>query len=109
MYRTMTEVGEVFKCEVCGNIVQVTHDGPGKLVCCDKPMVLQMLSVGDESAAVDEMLLQVAQHYEREVNYDLKRLTDLMEPMLLLVMGSMVLLLAFGVFLPMWNMVDLIH
>ena len=73
------------------------------------PLVVQMLSVGDKSAAIDDMLIQVAQHYEREVDYDLRRLTDLIEPLLLVILGGMVLLLAFGIFLPMWNMVGLVR
>jgi len=36
----MTEKLQVYKCELCGNIVLVLHDGPGDLVCCDKPMIL---------------------------------------------------------------------
>lgn len=31
---------EVYKCEVCGNIVEITHEGGGQLVCCDQPMTL---------------------------------------------------------------------
>jgi len=37
----MTKRFQVYKCEVCGNIVEVVHDGPGQLVCCDQPMKLQ--------------------------------------------------------------------
>lgn len=37
----MTELKEIYKCEVCGNIVEVLHTGEGELVCCGKPMVLQ--------------------------------------------------------------------
>ncbi len=36
----MTKRLEIYKCEVCGNIVEVLHAGAGKLVCCNKPMVL---------------------------------------------------------------------
>jgi superoxide reductase len=43
----MTEVGEVYKCEVCGNIVEVIQDGAGELVCCGKPMVLQVEQTED--------------------------------------------------------------
>ncbi len=37
----MTELKQVYKCEVCGNIVEVLHKGEGTLVCCDQPMKLQ--------------------------------------------------------------------
>jgi MSHA biogenesis protein MshG len=66
--------------------------------------VLQMLSVGEETGSVDSMLNEVADFYEREVEYELKNLTSAIEPILIVVIGIMVLVLALGVFLPMWNL-----
>ncbi|MGB9867434.1 MAG: desulfoferrodoxin [Bacillota bacterium] len=43
----MTQLNQVYKCEVCGNIVQVLHTGRGQLVCCGKPMVLQQEKLQD--------------------------------------------------------------
>lgn len=68
------------------------------------PLVLQMLAVGEETGEVDSMMLETAEYYEREVDYDLNNLSAYIEPLLLLVMAGMVLLLALGVFLPMWSM-----
>ena len=68
------------------------------------PLVLQMLAVGEETGAVDEMLEQVGDFYEREVDYDLKNLSDAIEPILILGIGAIVLVLALGVFLPMWDL-----
>jgi len=68
------------------------------------PLVLQMISVGEETGQLDEMLGEVAQFYEEEVDYDLKKLGDAIEPILLLFMGGLVLVLALGVFLPMWDL-----
>lgn len=68
------------------------------------PLVLQMLAVGEETGSVDSMLLEVAGFYEREVQYELKNLTSAIEPILIVVIGGMVLVLALGVFLPMWNL-----
>lgn len=68
------------------------------------PLVLQMLAVGDETGAVDEMLLEVAEYYDREVDYDIKNLSSAIEPILIIAIGIMVLILALGVFLPMWEM-----
>jgi MSHA biogenesis protein MshG len=68
------------------------------------PLVLQMLSVGEETGSVDSMLNEVADFYEREVEYELKNLTSAIEPILIVVIGIMVLVLALGVFLPMWNL-----
>lgn len=48
----MTERLQIYKCEVCGNIVEVLHEGKGELVCCGKPMVLQVENTVD--AAVEK-------------------------------------------------------
>ncbi len=68
------------------------------------PLVLQMLMVGEESGTLEEMLNEVADFYDEEVDYDLKSLTDRIEPLLLLGVGGIVLILALGVFLPLWNL-----
>ncbi len=68
------------------------------------PLVLQMMMVGEESGSLDQMLNEVATFYEEEVDYDLKRLGDAIEPILLAAMGVLVLILALGVFLPMWDL-----
>lgn len=68
------------------------------------PLVLQMLSVGEETGAVDGMLLQVAEFYEGEVDYDLKRISESIEPILIVFVGGVVLVLALAVYLPMWEM-----
>ncbi len=68
------------------------------------PLVLQMLAVGEETGQVDDLLAQVADFYEREVDYDLKRMSDLIEPIVIGAVGVLVLILALGVFLPMWNL-----
>lgn len=72
------------------------------------PLVIQMIAVGEETGRIDDLLLEVADFYEREVDYDLKTLTARIEPVLLLVVAGMVLVLALGIFLPMWNMLDVI-
>lgn len=43
----MTKLNEIYKCEICGNIVEVTHTGFGQLVCCGKPMILQIENTED--------------------------------------------------------------
>lgn len=71
------------------------------------PLVLQMLAVGEETGSVDAMLRDVADYYEREVDYDLKFLSSIIEPILIVFIGGMVLILALGVFLPMWDLASL--
>lgn len=68
------------------------------------PLVLQMIGVGEESGRVDDLLREVAEFYEREVDYDLKSLSDKIEPILIVVMAGFVMILALGIFLPMWGM-----
>jgi MSHA biogenesis protein MshG len=72
------------------------------------PLVLQMISVGEETGRVDELLAEVAEFYEREVDYDLKSLTSKIEPILICVVAGMVLILALGIFTPMWDMMGAI-
>lgn len=67
------------------------------------PLVLQMLSIGEETGDVDAMLTETAEFYEREVDYDLRNLSAYIEPILLVFLAVLVLILALGVFLPMWD------
>lgn len=68
------------------------------------PLVLQMISVGEETGRVDELLEEVSDFYEREVDYDLSSLTAKIEPILISIVAVMVLVLALGIFTPMWDM-----
>jgi MSHA biogenesis protein MshG len=68
------------------------------------PLVLQMLAVGDETGQVDDMMQEVAEFYQSEVDYDVRRIGEIIQPLVIVVMGILVLILALGVFLPMWDM-----
>jgi len=68
------------------------------------PLVLQMIAIGEETGAVDDLLEETAEHYEADVKYDLSKLTDAIEPIIIVIVGVMVLVLALGVFLPMWDL-----
>jgi MSHA biogenesis protein MshG len=68
------------------------------------PVVLQMIAVGEESGDMDGMMFEVAEMYEREVKYEVANLSAKIEPILIVVLGIMVLILALGVFLPMWDL-----
>jgi len=70
------------------------------------PLMVQMVAIGEESGGIDTLLDEIAGFYEREVAYDLDHLSDAIEPILLIFMGGLVLMLALGVFLPMWSMSD---
>jgi MSHA biogenesis protein MshG len=67
------------------------------------PLVIQMLQVGEETGNIDEMLDEVGDFYEREVDYDVANISALIEPIMIVALGLMVVILALGVFLPMWE------
>ena len=73
------------------------------------PLVLQMISVGEETGRVDELLTEVSDFYEREVDYDLSSLTSKIEPILISIVAAMVLVLALGIFTPMWDMMGAVR
>ena len=71
------------------------------------PLVIQMLSVGESSGTLDEMLMRVTEYYDIEVENSIKKLSTYVEPILTLFLGVMVLFLALAVFLPWWNLASL--
>ena len=73
------------------------------------PVVMQMIAVGEETGSIDDLLVQSAGFYEEEVDYSLKTLTDAIEPILIIAIGAMVLVLALGVFLPLWDLSSVAH
>lgn len=72
------------------------------------PLVLQMIAVGEETGQVDELLNESADFYEREVDYELKNMSARIEPILISIVAVMVLILALGIFTPMWDMMGAI-
>ena len=71
------------------------------------PVVMQMFSVGEEAGNLDEMMGYVADFYEEEVDYDVKTLSDKIEPLIYVAVGAMVLVLALGIFVPLWDVAQL--
>lgn len=68
------------------------------------PVVLQMIAVGEETGDMDGLMFEIAAMYEREVEYEVKTLSAQIEPILIVALGILVLILALGVFLPMWDL-----
>jgi MSHA biogenesis protein MshG len=68
------------------------------------PVVLQMIAVGEESGSLDEMMEEISKMYQSEVEYELKTLAQQIEPILIVMLGAMVLVLALGIFLPLWDL-----
>jgi MSHA biogenesis protein MshG len=67
-------------------------------------LVMQMLAVGEESGTVTDLLKEIADYYDREVDYATERLSAAIEPILTIIIGVLVLVMAMGVFLPMWDL-----
>ncbi|MGD8784437.1 MAG: type II secretion system F family protein [Thioalkalispiraceae bacterium] len=72
------------------------------------PLIIQMIQVGEETGAVDDMLDNVSGYYDREVDYKLKNLSSAIEPIMIILIGAMVFMLALGVFLPLWELSSVI-
>lgn len=68
------------------------------------PVVMQMIAVGEESGSLDDLMEEVADMYQREVEYELKTLGAQIEPILIVFLGILVLVLALGIFLPIWDL-----
>ena len=71
------------------------------------PVVMQMFAVGEEAGNLEEMMDYIADFYEEEVDYDIKTLSDKLEPLIYVMVGIMVLVLALGIFVPMWDITQL--
>ena len=72
------------------------------------PMVVQMMAVGEETGALDEMLDKIADFYDQEVEATVEALTSLIEPLLIVVMGAAVGGMVISLYLPMFNIIKLI-
>lgn len=68
------------------------------------PLVLQMISVGEESGSLDDLMEEIADMYQRDVEYEIKTLGAKIEPILIVFLGILVLILALGIFLPIWDL-----
>jgi MSHA biogenesis protein MshG len=85
-----------------GETIARTAAAPGMF----PPLVIQMISVGEDTGSVDELMFNVADYYEREVDYDITNFSTALQPILIVILSIMVFILALGVFLPMWDLVN---
>jgi len=94
------------------NIIEAVNEGKGMV----EPMkasglfpsiVMQMVKIGEETGKIDDLLLRVADYYDSQVDYTVRNLTVLIEPILIFIIGILVLILALAIFLPMWNLISL--
>ena len=66
-----------------------------------------MVAIGEKSGSLDDMLLSVSNYYEEEVSEMVQNMSSLIEPIITVVLGGMILLLALALFLPMWEMMNI--
>ena len=105
-------VGNVPISEVINDIEQGVKRGESVTATIKKsnfftPMVVQMMSAGEESGELDNMLVKVSEYYDMEVDYSIKNIASLIEPILLAFLGAVVLFLMLAIFLPMWDLTKL--
>ena len=67
-------------------------------------MVLQMASIGEESGSLDDMLNKAAEFYEEEVDIAVATLSSLMEPIIMVVLGSIIGVILVSMYLPLFNL-----
>lgn len=68
-----------------------------------------MINVGEESGTLDSMLLKIADFYDKMIGYQVKRLSDLVEPLFLIVIGGIVAFIMISVMLPIFDMIQLVQ
>jgi len=71
------------------------------------PMVIDMIAIGEESGKIDEMMRAVAVHYDAEVEYAIKGLSDAITPILMVGLAAIVGFFALAIFMPMWDLTKL--
>jgi len=71
------------------------------------PIVIQMVSIGEQTGKLDDLLLFVSDYYDDQIEYTVANLTSLIEPILIFSLGFFVLFMALGIFLPMWDIMNI--
>ncbi|ODS30394.1 MAG: type IV fimbrial assembly protein [Candidatus Scalindua rubra] len=105
-------VDNVIIAEVVDNLKENVKQGKGIASTMKEskiftPMVIQMMSAGEESGELDNMLVKVSEYYDMEVDYAIGNISSLIEPVLLAFLGAVVLFLMLAIFMPMWDLVKL--
>ena len=106
-------VGNVVIARVVDNIRDSARQGRGivqpmKVSKVFPPIVIQMVAVGEESGKMEEMMMKVSEYYDRDVEYAIKNLSSSLEPLLLTVIGGVILFLALAIFMPWWNLINVV-
>lgn len=114
--RSLDEIADTLGNEVISRDIAVVREavqdgrGIGPPLLDSKyfpPLLGHMVVIGERSGEMSDMLKSVQEHYDMEVDATIKNLTALIEPFLILALGLVVLFIALGIFLPMWDMVGI--
>jgi len=73
------------------------------------PMVVDMIAIGEESGNIEDMLNEISKHYDDEVEYAVKALSDLVGPILIVGLAAVVGFFALAIYMPMWDMTKMVH
>ncbi|HNT91884.1 MAG TPA: type II secretion system F family protein [Smithellaceae bacterium] len=73
------------------------------------PMVVDMIAIGEESGNLDEMLREITKHYDDEVEYAVKGLSDAIGPVLIVGLAAVVGFFALAIFMPMWDLTKMVR
>ncbi len=83
--------------------------GPLKAARYFTPIVINMVAIGEESGNLDEMLNEIAVHYDAEMEYAMKKLSDAIGPLLTLGLAAVIGFFALAIYLPMWNLTQMVR
>ncbi|BBO66991.1 general secretion pathway protein GspF [Desulfosarcina alkanivorans] len=72
------------------------------------PIIINMVAIGEESGNLDEMLHEAAGHYDAELEFAMKRISDSIGPILTVCLAAVVLFFALAIYLPMWDLVKMV-
>jgi type IV pilus assembly protein PilC len=72
------------------------------------PMVIDMIAIGEESGNIDEMLREISKHYDEEVEYAVKALSDAIGPILIVGLAAVIGFFALAIYMPMWDMTKMV-
>ncbi len=73
------------------------------------PIIINMVAIGEESGNLDEMLKEAADHYDSELEYAMKRMSDSIGPLLTVCLAAVVLFFAISIYLPMWDLANMVR
>ena len=91
--------------QMCGELARGTSiTGAARNMGVLPPTLQQLFAIGEESGSLEELMREISLHYQGEVDYAVKRLSATLEPILIWFLGIGVLILALGVFMPMWDL-----